>query len=224
MKKSPSVRSSSPAGRPSASKSAGIGRLGHGHRDGEVEGDARGAGVLGSQLAAPGAEAGGDVGRQLPDLEEHVRAGEGRVPAQVDLDLGREPAQVEPPVGTRPHERGLRVPHLGRDPLHPRRVAVAEHHCRGVAPERLGRERVDDEDRKTHPSSLHAAHPPAPNPRSTVERVCRAWRCFPLNCWASFPRVALFFRSTVGWVVGLFDDREDVAGADGVARGDPQSP
>ena len=209
MKKSPSVRSISPTGSPSASNSSGIAGVGNRLGDGKVERDAGRTRVLGEQFAAARVEADRLVGCNGAGLEEHVRARERCVPAQVDLDLGREPPQVETPARARAHERRLRVPHLGRDLLHPRVVAVVEHD-RGLVPaERLGRERVDNEDRQAHPP-MHP-RPPTPNPPNYSQQL--AAKTFWGN--ESPPTVGSF----VG-VSGLGDDGEDVAGADGVARGD----
>ncbi len=132
-------------------------RYGNGLGDGKVERDAGRARVVGPKLAAARVEADRLVGSDASGLEQHVRTRKGGVPAQVDLDLGGEPPEVESSVRARAHECGLGVPHLGGDPLHPCVVAVAEHDCRRVPPERLGRERVDDEDRQA--SFPHATTP-----------------------------------------------------------------
>ncbi len=133
-KNCPSVREHlADAEGPSASKSPGIGGHGNGRRDGEVERDAVLARVLGPQLAAAGVEAQRRARRGAARLVEHVRARERRVAAEVDLDLGREPAQVEGAVVTCRDEGRLRMPHLGRDALHPRLVAVSEHDTGRVA-------------------------------------------------------------------------------------------
>ena len=91
-------------------------------------------------------------------VPQRVRARERRVPAQGDLGLGREPAQAVRAVVSGEEERRLRVLHLGRDARHPRvrPLLVEEAHAGRVAPERLGSERVDDEE--IHPGMLPGAH------------------------------------------------------------------
>ncbi len=67
--------------------------------------------------------------------------------AQVDLDDRREPAQVVRPVLARHDERGLGVPELGRDLLHPPGVGrrVQQDDAGRIAAEHRVGECVDDE-------------------------------------------------------------------------------
>ena len=93
--------------------------------------------------------------RDLAGLPEHVRAGEGRVSAEVDLDGRREPSQVESVRGPI-EKRGLRQVHLAGDVLHPHRVARLGQHTdrRRVAGEGLGGERIDANDRDRHRATI----------------------------------------------------------------------
>src|SRR6185437_12636775 len=73
---------------------------------GEVELDPV-ATPVGGEYAGSGVKARGRVNRKMPVRPEHVRRGERRVAAQIDLGCRCEPAQVET-VGTARKERGLR--------------------------------------------------------------------------------------------------------------------
>jgi hypothetical protein len=176
MKNLPSVRSISPTGSPSASNR-------------EVEGDSVRARVVRKEFAAAGVKRDDGVGRDPARLEQHVRAGQGRVPAEIDLDLGREPAQVEPAVGAVAHERGLRVPHLGCDLAHPCVLAVTENDRGLIAPKGFGGEGVHDKDRQAHVPILPAPASPTPD--------------FPHNSCARKPSYGRKTRATVVRVFGV---------------------
>jgi hypothetical protein len=103
-------------------------------------------------------------------LEDHVRGGERRVAAQVDLDRGREPAQaVARALGN--EERGLAQVVLGRDRLHEPVVEPgAERHDAGrIAGERPIAEGVDPVEWQLH--AVLAKWPARP---ATPGTSCRA--------------------------------------------------
>ncbi len=91
-----------------------------------------------------------------PPVSQSAHAlGEGAVPAEQHLLRRREPPQPEP-VGSGEDERGLGEVHLGGDRLQPEVVELGlEETDRGrVAPEGLGREDVDAEQRRTHGAAI----------------------------------------------------------------------
>ncbi len=93
-----------------------------------------------------------DTSSGTQPLPEHVRAREGGVTAEVDLDRRREPPQPE--LGARgADERGLGEVHLGGDRLHPLGVgagASSRQTAAGLPANAVVRERVDHEQRCAH--------------------------------------------------------------------------
>jgi hypothetical protein len=130
-------------GRPAqASQQVRRRRRGRGRPGREVQRDHR-AGAAGGQRAAGGLEA-DRLGRPgEPGLVQHVRAGQGGVPAQRDLGGRGEPAQPVAAVA-RLGERCLGQVHLGGHRLHPGGFCRAgeQAHRRRIAAERLAGERI----------------------------------------------------------------------------------
>ncbi len=160
-KNSPSMRKNSTGSRPRASNSSGIGLSGTGVSAGKssvIEPSAlRCAGSTPPRVW--------NTGRVTSAVSHSTCAlGERRVSAQRDFDFGCEPAEVIVVALGSADESGLGVFHLGRELLHPCRLTVPEHDCRGIATERRGGERVDDEYRQAHPSARTRSAPGYPSP------------------------------------------------------------
>ena len=137
MKKSPSVRSELAGSMPSASNSSGIGGVGHGSATGKssVMPSAR-VRARAVRRCACGTRAVVSA-RDPSGLEQHVRARERRVAAEVDLDLGREPAQVERAVAGRGATNAVSECLISAATCCIQRVvAVVEHDAGRVAAER----------------------------------------------------------------------------------------
>ncbi len=119
----------------------------HPFERGEVELDAIVDATRG-QDAALGVKA-KDRRTRTPRLPEDVRAAQGRVAAEVDLDRRREP--TKPEVVAAPfQEGGLGLVHLGGDALHPGFVSrvIEQANTRGVAGEGAIGERIDQIERE----------------------------------------------------------------------------
>ena len=114
-----------------------------------------GVASVGREQAALGVEPCLRVRLQVAVFPQDVRAGERRVPAQIDFDSGREPAEIVS-VALRHQKGSLGEIHLARDLEHPflvRRLGK-DANSRRITGKRAIRERIDLCDVEGHAPNL----------------------------------------------------------------------